>query len=76
MRYVTPNFDYASDVSIHAPVKGAIIKTELVNRFKRFNSRTREGCDNDINQSTIKVIVSIHAPVKGAIWLPLLLMLR
>ena len=56
-----------TDVSIHAPVKGATISSQIIIRGTEcFNPRTREG-------ATVRTIapmspseVSIHAPVKGA----------
>jgi len=57
-----------SDVSIHAPVKGATLERQCSGqRVLRFNPRAREGRD----QSDPFLLfhwksVSIHAPVKGA----------
>jgi len=56
-----------TEISIHAPVKGAT-RTRAAISFNSsdFNPRTREGCDccgvvfNDFPE------ISIHAPVKGA----------
>ena len=55
-------------VSIHAPGRGA---TFIVPPFSildtRFNSRTREGCDEEgIVVLVVGGIVSIHAPGRGA----------
>ena len=36
----------------------------------RFNSRTREGCDNFNGQQLTDAMVSIHAPARGAITKP------
>ena len=33
-------------------------------KFRRFNSRTREGATMSVNQLVEKIKVSIHAPVK------------
>ena len=56
-----------SNVSIHAPVKGA---TEIARRFPAhidsFNPRSREGSDIKMVIATLATHVSIHAPVKGA----------
>ena len=54
-------------VSIHAPVKGATIQTPSKKKYMiSFNSRTRKGCDSELNNCTLVRCVSIHAPVKGA----------
>ncbi len=57
-----------TDISIHAPVKGAT--PQSVNYYARladFNPRTREGCDGAlIGDPQILFLISIHAPVKGA----------
>ena len=55
-------------VSIHAPVKGATRLTILIiTDLKRFNPRTREGCDDVVLSCNPEDnYVSIHAPVKGA----------
>ena len=43
---IFPNRFALSDVSIHAPVKGATTtNTNLTYRWSGFNPRTREGCD-------------------------------
>ncbi len=57
-----------SEVSIHAPVKGATAPpTPSRCTVKRFNSRSREGSDGtDLTTFKVKTQVSIHAPVKGA----------
>ena len=55
-------------VSIHAPVKGATVLLILhMSKLKRFNSRTRKGCDYRLAaKKDSGNYVSIHAPVKGA----------
>ena len=57
---------HAEDVSIHAPVKGAIRATTPGPVSASFNSRTREGCDDAPGTRPERLVVSIHAPVKGA----------
>ena len=54
-------------VSIHAPVRGAMVVTFNKKRLGCFNSRTREGCDTPEGAGVTGSIVSIHAPVRGAI---------
>ena len=54
-------------VSIHAPVKGAIVSANQSLLAIGFNSRTREGCDRSYYTPQRCNFVSIHAPVKGAI---------
>ena len=57
-----------SDVSIHAPARGAII-LKLPKKAKvSFNSRTREGCDVRGSLRYVRCDVSIHAPARGAIY--------
>ena len=55
-------------VSIHAPVKGAIVAGVFgLILVMGFNPRTREGCDTFRVERLTDHKVSIHAPVKGAI---------
>ena len=64
-------------VSIHAPVKGATVRTMLTTpESLGFNPRTRKGCDLFLLPlQHFTIVVSIHAPVKGATkqWRPVLL---
>ena len=54
-------------VSIHAPAKGATAGRRGAGRgLRRFNPRTREGCDSLALESHADLRVSIHAPAKGA----------
>ena len=57
-----------TDISIHAPVKGATsIFASILTLLSYFNPRTREGCDLAGVIVTEEVEhISIHAPVKGA----------
>ena len=57
-----------SDISIHAPVKGATSKAIIIEEEAiYFNPRTREGCDIiDVEGLADTLHISIHAPVKGA----------
>ena len=54
-------------VSIHAPGRGATNSVRVLSHEHiRFNSRTREGCDDCAKFSVPKSSVSIHAPGRGA----------
>ena len=54
-------------VSIHAPVKDATcLRNNLPKCQKRFNPRTRKGCDVLQGWADDRPEVSIHAPVKDA----------
>ncbi len=59
------------DVSIRAPVKGAIIPQQLLFMLLySFNPRPREGGDAENLLGRHLQAVSIRAPVKGAITIP------
>ena len=45
VRYIHKEILMATDVSIHAPARGAITTVMEIARKAGFNSRTREGCD-------------------------------
>ena len=55
-------------VSIHAPAWGAthLADTKAVTAAKRFNPRTRVGCDGRRGRTVEQTDVSIHAPAWGA----------
>ena len=54
-------------VSIHAPGRGATLPIVLYLPASRFNSRTREGCDDVVRSAVLRcTTVSIHAPGRGA----------
>ena len=53
-------------VSIHAPVMGAKNITRQSRCVRRFNPRTRDGCEYLVADVLLCAIVSIHAPVMGA----------
>ena len=56
-----------SEISIHAPARGATSITPVQLRSVRnFNPRTRTGCDLIIRSSAVSRIISIHAPARGA----------
>ena len=60
-------------VSIHAPAKGATKVKLVLGTKKRFNPRTREGCDAYLCLPCRVHKVSIHAPAKGATLIQVLL---
>jgi len=55
-------------VSIHAPARGATKICSFAAYIKRrFNPRTREGCDQcQVDLDYARIMVSIHAPARGA----------
>ena len=57
-----------SDVSIHAPTRGATCFSSIYSRcVYSFNPRTHTGCDgNDLKLTNFGFAVSIHAPTRGA----------
>ena len=56
-----------SDISIHAPARGATNTTPAyLMGWEDFNPRTREGCDCDKDFMVILLVISIHAPARGA----------
>ena len=60
-----------SDVSIHAPTRGATRKTAAgPGPGDCFNPRTHTGCDPDAEYTPSPGLVSIHAPTRGATSLP------
>ena len=61
------SYELGERVSIHAPVWGATyISLRRVRLIRRFNSRTRVGCDAEAVPLPRGSAVSIHAPVWGA----------
>ena len=68
-RHPSDTVDYLqSNVSIHAPVRGAT-QSEIHDRFhtRSFNSRSRAGSDKRGPWiPDFLIVVSIHAPVRGA----------
>ena len=56
-----------SDISIHAPARGATLSGIHQDRRRNdFNPRTREGCDARPRLGRIRSDISIHAPARGA----------
>ena len=57
-----------SEISIHAPARGATYLRAPVYHFhSNFNPRSREGSDQNRIQLVIRIsIISIHAPARGA----------
>ena len=57
---------HLSEVSIHAPAKGATWDRKDYHSRSSFNPRPREGGDFPITLRPLILRVSIHAPAKGA----------
>ena len=55
----------ADDVSIHAPVKGRRVKTDIKGWINEFQSTPRGRGDEEPDTNRLARGVSIHAPVKG-----------
>ena len=53
-------------VSIHAPAWGATVGGRNLTSHRRFNPRTRMGCDSYVTAAKEELKVSIHAPAWGA----------
>ena len=63
-------FQWAQDVSIHAPHEGSDTVSHTFQAIiQRFNPRSHEGSDSIKNIYYYLPYVSIHAPMKGATYL-------
>ena len=56
-----------SEISIHAPAKGATVKAELLQQYHPISIHApAKGATLHIGLSAIPTLISIHAPAKGA----------